>query len=109
MFRRFSLFVFVLSASVVFGQLDSNSVTVTASRNVNLQADQSVFGVYIDSGINTSLDDVIAALQGSGITVANFSGVSTVPNYLLPPDQQMQLTLEWAFGLAAPLAKTKDT
>ena len=74
-FLYFGLIVF---ASLAFGQLDSNSVTVTASRGVSVQADQAVFGVFVDSGLNTSLDDVLAALQGSGITVANFSGVTKV-------------------------------
>ena len=72
--RGFSL----LFSPLAFGQLDSNSITVTASRNASLQPDQAVFAVSVQSGISASLDDVLAALQGSGITAANLSSVSSV-------------------------------
>src|SRR6266853_4167773 len=62
-------------ASLISAQTDSNSVTVTASRTTTIQADQALFNITVTSGLNTSLDDVLAALQGSGITTANFSGL----------------------------------
>ncbi len=101
----------VLFAPLAFGQLDSNSVTVTASRGASLQADQAVFGVFVNSGLNAGLDDVLAALQGSGITLANFSGVSETSVFLSvpPPNQAPVPMLEWAFGLSVPLSKLKDT
>ena len=109
--KHFLAFGLVMSASLAFGQLDSNSVTVTASRGVNLRADQAVLGVFVDSGLNASLDDVLAALQGSGITIANFSGVSTASAIFVPPPPKLQPPpmLEWAFGLSVPLSKLKDT
>ncbi|HYL37204.1 MAG TPA: hypothetical protein VEV17_14905 [Bryobacteraceae bacterium] len=100
---------FLLSASLVFGQLDSNSLTVTASRNTNLQPDQVVYSVMVESGINTSLDDVIAALQGSGITAANFSGIDTAFGIILTGTPSPQPTIDWMFTLAGPLSKIKDT
>src|ERR1039457_2549508 len=78
-FRTTLAFALVMSASLAFGQIDSNAVTVTASRNANLQPDQVLFGVGVTSGLNVSLDDVVAALAGSGITVANFSSVIPEP------------------------------
>ena len=36
-----------MSASFLFGQLDSNSITVTASQGVSLQPDQVLFAVYV--------------------------------------------------------------
>ena len=77
MLKRTLSLCFVMSASLLFGQLDSNSVTVTASRSTNVQPDQVLFAVYVTSRLSTSLDDVLAALKTSGITIANFSGVST--------------------------------
>lgn len=111
---RYTLIVSLLSsASLLFGQLDSNSVTVTAARNVNLQPDLVVFGVVVESGLNTSLDDVLGAMQGSPITMANFTGVSSLSYLLavLPPNVQPQPvpTLQWTFVLPAPLSKIKDT
>ena len=116
--KGFLICILLASASLVSAQTDSNSITVVASRNASLQADQAVFGVAVTSGLNASLDDVLGALQGSGITSANFTGVSTQPVYasavsitgFTPP---VTLTgppnLQWSFSLAVPLSKIKDT
>jgi hypothetical protein len=101
----------LLFGSVAFGQLDSNSITVSASRNASVQPDQAVFAVSVQAGIGTSLDDVVAALLGSGITGANFSGFGTQPQ-LCPISgcgPSTLATLLWTFNLPAPLSKTKDT
>ena len=92
--------------SLAFGQLDSNSITVSASRNVSLQPDQAIFAVTVQAGISTSLDDVVAALQGSGITAANLSSVTTPNQYSLTPLAPM---LQWTFNVPVSLTKTKDT
>jgi uncharacterized protein YggE len=96
----------LLFCSVAFGQLDSNSITVSASNNASLQPDQAIFSVSIQSGFNTGLDDVLAALQASGITAANFSGIRTVQNY---NNGVTSTSLGWYFTLPAPLANTKAT
>jgi hypothetical protein len=98
--------------SGAFAQLDSNSVTVTASRSMTQQPDQVLFAVIVQSGLNTSLDAVVAALQGSGITAANFSSVNTGPTLIAVNGNPQQLPtpmLQWAFALPVPLAKMKDT
>src|ERR1700681_4242672 len=111
MVKRLPIFLLILSAPAAFAQLDANSVIVTASRSLTQQPDQVLFGVTVQSGLSTSLDDVVAALQGSGITAANFSGVSTSPVILLLPAPQPNVApaLQWNFALPAPLAKIKDT
>jgi hypothetical protein len=106
------IMAFVMCTSVAFAQLDSNSVTVTASRNVNLQPDQTVFSVRVTSGLNTGLDDVIAALQGAGIGLGNFSGVSMDQQFVSigpSPQPVPQPMLGWTFVLPVPLSKMKDT
>jgi hypothetical protein len=109
MLKRTLIFGFVMTASLAFGQLESNSVTVTASQSLNLQPDQVLFGVYVTASINSSLEDVLAALKGSGITIANLSGVGNAPpigvvtgNYPAPP-------IQWSFALAVPFAQMKAT
>ena len=111
MFRLPLFLTFLTSASLAFAQLDSNSVTVTASRNTSLQADQVVFGVFVDSGLNSTLDDILAAVRGAGITAANFAGVSmsAAPIFTGPSPVPQAPMLEWAFGLAVPFSKMKDT
>jgi hypothetical protein len=100
-------FLLVVSASLAFAQLDSNSITVNASRSAALQPDQALFVVSVQSDLNTSLNDVLAALQGSGITSANFAGVSSNSGFTISSGPSQ--TLQWAFALPVPLAKTKDT
>jgi hypothetical protein len=114
---RSLILVCAISASLGYGQIDSNAVTVTASRNASLQPDTVLFGVTVTSGFNTGLDDVIAALAGSGITAANFSSLSSpqvIPGFspgtgiiTLPPSPQPML--QWNFTLPVPLSKLKDT
>src|SRR6266851_4451669 len=113
--KGFLICILLASASLVSGQTDSNSITVVASRNANVQADQAVFNVAVTSGLNASLDDVLGALQGSGITLANFTGISTptlsfvgIPT-LLPITSAPPPSLQWSFTLAVPLSRIKDT
>ena len=94
-------FLFALFAGVAFAQLDTNSLTVTASRSTNSPADQAVFGIFVDSDLSKSLTDIVSAVSAVGITQANFSSLSQSTNQKLP--------LEWGFGLLVPLAKLKDT
>lgn len=105
---KYGIVAGLLSATALFGQLDSNSVTVTASRNATLQPDQVVFSVRVESGLNTSLDDVLTALAGSGITQANFTGINT-SQVVFTGNVQPQSGIEWLFSLPAPLAKIKET
>lgn len=104
--------LFVSCCSLAFAQLDSNSITVSASNNAALQPDQAVFSVSVTSPLTTGLDDVLTALAGSGITAANLSGVSTQGVYSVfggPGTQIPPPMLAWSFTLTAPLANTKAT
>lgn len=109
------ILLLLLLCAAAFAQSTSNSITVSASNTTTLQPDQVLFSITVTSGLNTGLDDVLAALQGSGITMANFSSVSTVgqitsvlgnsgglPSTLAP-------TLGWTFTLPVPFANTKST
>ncbi|HXA68070.1 MAG TPA: hypothetical protein VNV82_23105 [Bryobacteraceae bacterium] len=99
---------FFLPLSLAFGQVGSNSITVTASsNNGSSQPDQAVFSVQVTTGLDSSLDDVIAALQGSGITAANFQGLNSFLNYTGAAEPTQ--SLNWSFQLTTPLAKVKDT
>ena len=116
MCRRIPAVLFLISASLAFGQLDSNSVTVTSSSNTTPQPDQAVFSVTVGAAIGTSLNDVVSALSGSGITLANLSnvttslGVSGSPTFGIPGLAPAgPPPLNWTFTLVAPLANTKAT
>jgi len=113
MWKSGLVFVLLSFCPLAFGQLDSNSITVSVSQNASLQPDQAIFAVSVQSSITTGFDDVLAALQGSGITAANFSGLSTqqgtVGATTLPGGQLPPVMLVWTFSLPVPLANTKAT
>ncbi len=100
----FLLFPFTLA----FAQVTPNSVTVTASRSNTAQPDQVVFYVRVDGPLTTTQSDALSALQGSGITQANFSSVTTVQQYG-PPTQQATTQLEWTFTLPVAFTDMKTT
>jgi len=106
MLRCLSILLFTVA--VACGQISPNSVTVIATRNTALQPDQVVFGIAVTSGVTSTRDEVIAALQGSGITAANFSNVNTIQVY----DSQGQTTivaLQWQFSQRVSLQAMKST
>jgi hypothetical protein len=98
-----SLWLGILLATVeslAFGQLDSDTLTVSVSQAVNLQPDQIVFRVTQIASPDRSLEDVLASLKAAGITQATFSTVSSVPG---------SSDLQWFFTLAVPLSKMRAT
>jgi uncharacterized protein YggE len=88
-----------LVAAPAFGQLESHTLTIAATRQINLQPDQVVFGVAVSSSVGTNLSQIVAALAGLAITSANFTGVN---NDLAPE-------LQWTFTLAVPLSNLTGT
>ena len=108
--RQFALILtLVLSLSTAFAQLDSNSITVTASRtSASARPDQALFSVVVTSSVDASLDDVIALLPGTGISAANLQALDESPIYSGSSGPPIE-TLNWRFSFNAPLAKNKDT
>ncbi len=90
----------LLAAVPLFAQLESHTLTISASRSINLQPDQVVFGLTVSSPASAGLDQIVSALAGVGITSANLTGVN---NYSAPQ------TLQWNFTLAAPLSNLSAT
>jgi uncharacterized protein YggE len=96
--------------SAVFAQMDSNTLTITATRALNLQPDQAVLGIYINTPLSTGLDQVTSTLSGTGITAANLVSVNTQPAVqpILGSTQAAQ-ALQWTFNVTVPFSKMKDT
>jgi uncharacterized protein YggE len=112
MMRRVVLAALVLtSGRLVFGQSDPNSITVTATRTIYSQPDQVVFQVSVSSGLGATLDSVVAALAGSGITASDLSSVagSGLSVQIGVPGVNLAPPLQWTFTLPVPLSKLKDT
>jgi uncharacterized protein YggE len=99
-------YALLLLPVLALAQTPPNSVTVTASRNTNVAPDQAVISVSVNTSLSGTMDDAIAALQGSGITAANFTGVSTVQTIL---GKQSITELQWSFSLVTDLTALKTT
>ncbi len=99
----FRLGLFLLLASASFAQLSSNSVTVTASREAGVQADQIVFSVSVIAPAEASLDEVLAIAAGAGLTKSDFAGLSYSSSTL------SGAPVQWQFRLAAPISDSRRT
>ena len=99
MTRRILAILLAAGPGLLFGQLESNTLTISASRVLNIQPDQALFNVTIVSTPTQGLDDVLAALQATGITAANFSSLNSLPDG----------TLQWLFNLPIALTKVQTT
>ncbi len=91
-------------ASLAYGQLDSNSVTVTASRSLSFPVDQLVYRVNACGPLSSTLDDAAAQVRSLGLTAADFLYVGTSSSGPL-----QTTVLCWTFNLAFPFAKSKAT
>lgn len=94
------LFLLWLAAAPAFGQVASSTLTISATRTINLKPDEATIGLWVSSSYSTGLDEVVSALSGLDITSADLTGAgsSTVPP-----------SVQWYFTLAAPLAKLPAT
>lgn len=99
-----SLCAVALAQAPAAGPAVSNSVTVSVSRYTNPQPDQLVFGISVQSGLDVTMDQVLAALKAAGITGASLTGLGSTQQY--SKGQATGLALNWNFSLAAPLSGT---
>jgi hypothetical protein len=97
--RRLLLGIPLLLAAPAFGQIESHTVTISATRSLVLQPDQIVLQLTVSSNPSATLDQIVGALSGLGITDANLTGTYNSN----PP------TLTWNFSFTAPLANLTAT
>src|SRR5580704_11808840 len=97
--RRWLLFFACCPAALA--QHDSNVLTVTATRILNLQPDQASLIVNVYSGLNTALADVLAALQPANVTAANFTNV--FETYYSTDARNGTYTYYWSFTVNVPI------
>lgn len=94
----------LLALSVpVSGQ--NNAITVTVSRNVDLSPDAIFFALAIVTDPDITLDQVLEAAQGLGLTAQSLTSVN-LQQYGPSPGQTR---LAYAFTLSVAYSKFKDT
>ena len=84
------LILFLAAACAAFAQPASGVIAITASRQLNVQPDQVSLTVDVNTEPSQTLDNVLAALKGTGITANDLSNVSTAYYDLDSP-------LQWIF------------
>lgn len=106
MYRLAVRILAVLLAPAAFAQLDSNTIAVTASRTIFVPPDQVNILVDVNTGLSTTLDQVLAALQPAGITAADFASTSTT----LPSGPLADLPggIDWSFATQVPFTGMKE-
>ena len=108
--RRFTSLL-LISVLPLLAQISNNTVTVTASQSSTAQPVEAVFSVTVASGVDKSLDQIVAAVSGVGITAANLVTVNTAGDGFvttigaLPPGF---LGPQWIFQLVVPFSKLKE-
>jgi uncharacterized protein YggE len=97
----------------VLAQLDSNTITVTASRTTAPPPDQILFSVAVNSAVDATLDQIVGSLSGTGITSADLYSVrvsTTGPaTQIIPLSASSPAILAWSFSTTVPLAKMQST
>jgi hypothetical protein len=89
----------VLAAAVAaFAQSQPNVVTITASRQLNVQPDQVMVSITVVTDPDQTIDAALAALQGTNITAADLSSVSTTYGAGSTPQ------LQWTFNLTVSIS-----
>ena len=91
--------VLLLAVTPALGQLQTDTITITATRHVSLQPDQLVFQVQVLAPETAGIDDVLVQLAGTGITPANLTGVSSF----------VKGQFEWEFRLTVPISQAGAT
>src|SRR6266851_4286775 len=96
----------ILLSVAAFGQNDANTVTVVATRSLDVPIEQVSYNVQVKSANDATLSQVLQEVQSVGITANDLSGVSTtapalqipIPGIVLLPDTPQ---LIWSFSLTS--------
>jgi hypothetical protein len=89
--------------ALLFGQLDSDTITISVNQIVPASPDQAIFNVIVGTPASAAIDDVLAALAPAGVTLSDLSTASTFTPALLP-----QPISFWYFTPVIALAKLND-
>lgn len=87
------------ACATAFGQLQTDTIAITATRQVSLRPDQIVFNVQVLAPDSAGIDDVVAQVAGVGISAANLAGVSSYGTDVFA----------WNFTLAVPISQASAT
>src|ERR1700682_5171218 len=94
----------LLSLASAAAQSAGPSVTVTASKQINLPIEQAYFEVSVGSGLSTTLDQVLPVVQSLGLTANDLVGMSG-PSVGFQITTQPPNQILWSFRLVRSFAQ----
>jgi uncharacterized protein YggE len=98
----------LLLSFAAFAQNEISSVTVVASRTLDLPIEQVAYSVQVASPVDATLDQVLQVVQGLGIGAKDLTNVSArVTNPFNGVAGAPQLN--WSFSLTAPFSQFQQT
>jgi uncharacterized protein YggE len=103
-----ALAALLLTAGLALAQMDSNTITITASRSISSVPDQVSFSLQVSTGTDANLSDALAMVHSLGLTVSDLSSVGTYTTY----DSKGRANgtgLRWSFTVNAPVSSLKGT
>jgi uncharacterized protein YggE len=98
---------FVFTAGLALAQLDSNTITITASRTISSAPDQVNFIVQVSTGTDANLTDALAIVRPIGLTASDLSSVDSYTTYD-SKGRANGTALRWSFTVNAPVSALKD-
>jgi uncharacterized protein YggE len=98
-----------LAVTFAVGQPAARTLTVGASRNVNVANDLVAIDARVDTAAGLALADAVAALPGTGVTAANFRNVYGSSQNGFVSGSPDGSGLEWDFLISVPFSKMKET
>jgi hypothetical protein len=124
--RKLFALLTICSGMLVGQSIESNTITVTVSKNLNLAPEQVTLDIVVSSDGTAMLDDVQAFLRNAGITGATFRGVANtaavssgiiLPVIAIPvitplpvlPSTLPVASVRWEFELTEPIGKLTAT
>jgi hypothetical protein len=107
-----TLCLFVAATGLAFAQLDSDTITITATGQTPvLQPDELNVYLSVNAVRELVLEDVLKALAGVAVSERDLTGVneSRLIGVCIPSDKGCSPTKHWDFAFTRPLTKLNET
>jgi hypothetical protein len=98
----------LLLSLAAFAQNETSSVTVVASRTLDLPIEQVAYSVQVASPVDATLEQVLQVVQGLGIGAKDLAGVRATST-LAFNGMAGAPQLNWSFSLSAPFSQFQQT
>jgi len=99
----------LLVSTAAFAQLDNDTITITALQAVSGQRDEASVSVCLVAEIGTGLDEVLATLQGLGVSERNLVEAGAERGWYCPYPEPWKNFVWWQFTYSTPVTRIQET